>query len=426
MQVDVHKVNSYKRQLKVKIDPSELKEVEDKAVRKIRKDVSIRGFRKGKAPLNLIKQRYAESIKLEVMESAISDFYTRALNEVNINPISPGNINNLTFDNIESGMEFDIEVEVEPEIELKKYKGLKVEKEIPVVTDKMKEQVLSNLREQYATAQELEEVKEGSHVIFDAQLLGDGDVPVIGRKFEDVQVKVGSGEFDPELEQSLIGVQKDQQKIIRKTVEARSQEQNSKTESYQITIKSIQEKELPPLDDDFVQNLQDDSIQTLEQLKERIHLNLKQDVERRSQEQFISRLIDELLKENPFEAPASMVDHYLDHWVEDIKKQFKGEKIDESTIRQNYRARAIHNVRWYLIKGAIAEQENIQVEEKEIDELIDKMNVEEKQKKELKTNSRFLGRLREDLLEQKVINLLASNADIVEVYPTENPESSNV
>lgn len=424
MQVDVQKLNSYKRQLKVKIDSSELKEVEDQAIRKIRKGAAIRGFRKGKAPVSLIKQRYAENIKMEVMEQAISDFYSKALEEARINPISVGNINNLTFDNVESGMEFDIEVEVEPDIELKKFKGLKVEKEIPVVTDKMIEDVLENLRQQYATAQELDEVKEGAHVVFDAQLLGEGDVPVIGRKFEDVQIQIGSGEFDLELEQSLIGVQKGEQKIVRRTIEPKSKEEGRHTESYRITVKSIQEKDLPPLDDDFVQNLQDDSVQTLDQLKERIRENLKNDVERRSREQFVSRLIDELLKENPFDAPDSMVDHYLDHVVEDIKGQFKGQKIDDSTVRKNYRAHAIHNVRWYLIKRALVEKENIKVEKKEIEDLIDQIKVDDKQKERMKTDPNFLNRLGEDLLEQKIINLLESNADIIEVYPTENMESS--
>lgn len=423
MQVNVNEVNSYTRQLFVKIDPEELKAIESRAVNKIKRDASIPGFRKGKAPVGLIKQRFSESIKAEVMEEAISDFYGKALEEAKIDPIAQGKINDLKFDKIEKGMEFEIEVEIEPEIELKKYKGLKVEKEVPVVTDNMREQVIDNLRNQYATVKELDEAKEGDYVAFDAQLLGEGDVPVIGRKFEDIQVKIGTGEFDPDLEKELIGVKKGQQKIIRKTVEPKSKKEKPQVESYQINVKSIEEKTLPPFDEDFVQNLQDDSIQTLDQLKERININLKNDIERRSREQFVSRLIDELLKENPFDAPASMVDHYLEHLVHDIKDQSKGQEVDEATVKQNYRAYAIHNIRWYLIKKKIAELENIEVEQKEINEWIDKMRLEEKQKEEFKKNQQIKNRIGEDLMEQKVIGLLESNADIVEIYPQENSSS---
>ena len=424
MQVEVNEVNAYTRKLSVKIDPSELKEVENKAINKIKKNTALPGFRKGHVPIGLIKQRFGENIKLEVMENAISQFYGKALDQTKINPINQGKIENLKLDKIEDGMEFEIEIEVEPEIELKKYKGLKVEKEVGVVTDNMKEKVINNLREQFATVKELEESKEGDFITFDAQLLGDGDMPVIGRKFEDIYIKIGSGEFDKEFEKELVGLNKDQEKIIRKTNEPKSKKEKPQIESYKISVKSIQEKNLLPLDNDFVQNLQDDSIKTLDQLKERIDINLKSDVERRSREQFVSRLIDELLKENPFDAPDSMVDHYLEHLVEDIKNQSKDQNVDEESVRKNYRAYAIHNIRWHLIKRKIIELEKIEVDQKEINDFIDKMNFQEKQKKELKENPQFKNRIREDLLEQKVINLLESNTDIVEIYPQEKTETN--
>lgn len=433
MQVDVSTVNSYKRQLNVKVDPDELKEIETEAINKFKKSASIPGFRKGHAPAGLIKKRFAESIKLEVMENAVSKFYGEALEKANINPINQGTISNLKMDpdgSGKTGMEFEIEIEVEPEIVLKKYKGLKVEKQMAVVTDKMKEDVINNLREQYATIKELDEAKEGSYITFDAQLLGEGDVPVIGRKFDDIHIKLGSGEFDPDFERELVGIRKGQQKIIRKPIESKSQseirrggKEQPRVESYQIDAKAIQEKNLPPFDNEFVQNLQDESIQTLDQLKDRINVNLQNDAERRSREQFVSRLIDELLKENPFDAPASMVDHYLDHLVHDIKHQSKEREIDESTVRKNYRAYAIHNIRWYLIKKKIVEMEKIEVDQSEINELIDKMNFEEKQKKEFKQNEQFKNRIGDDLLEQKVIGLLESNAEIIEVYPVDGSGS---
>jgi FKBP-type peptidyl-prolyl cis-trans isomerase (trigger factor) len=119
-----------------------------------------------------------------------------------------------------------------------------------------------------------------------------------------------------------------------------------------------------------------------------------------------------------------MVDHYLEHLVEDIKNQSKGEKVDEETVRKNYRAYAIHNIRWHLIKKKIIELEKIEVVQKEIDDFIDKLNFDEKQKNEFKKNHQFQHRIQEDLLEQKVISVLESNADIIEIYPQEKTKKA--
>jgi trigger factor len=419
MQVNIKEINDFTRILSVQIDASELQGIESRVIQKIRKSAALPGFRKGRVPLGLIKQRYADTIKLELMEDSISEYYGKAIGETNLQPVSQGKINNLKFENIKDGMEFEIEIEVEPDIELKKYKGLKVEKEIPIVTDEMQERVLNSLREQYATISKVDDSKEGDHITFDAQLLGEGDVPVVGKKFENISVKIGSGDFDPEFEKELIGLINNQKSILRKSVPPDPSKNRNKptTESYEIKVKQIEEKELPELNDEFVKNIQDETLETLAQLKERINTNLKKDLKHRSQEQFVSRLIDELLKENPFDVPSSMVEHYLDHLIEDIKNQSKDKNIDEAAVRQNYRAYGIHNIRWYLLKKKLIEIENINVEMSEIEQRIDNMNLEDNQKKQLRQNIQFKNNLKDDLLEQKLIGLLESHADIVEIFP---------
>ena len=424
VQVDIKDLNTFTRILAVQVTSQELLEIEKRVVNKIKKTTTLPGFRKGRVPLSIIKKRYADSIKLEIIEDSISEYYSKALHDAHIHPIAQGKINNVDFEEIESGMKFEIEVEIEPDIELKKDKGLKVEREVPVVTDKMREDALNSIREQFSTVKEADIVKEGFHVSLDAQKLGEGDVPVVGQKFEDLKIKVGLGEFDPDFEKQLVGLKKDAQSVIRKSIQPNPENKLKKTmtESYRVTVKSIEEKELPPLDDEFLKNLQDNDLKTIEQLKERINNNLKIEIERRSREQFVSRLIDELLKENPFDVPPSMVDHYLEHLVEDIKNQSKGQKVDESLIRQNYKAYAIHNIRWYLLKQKLVENDNINVEENEIYSAIDQMRIDDSQKEQFKKNKQLQNRIKEDLLEQKVINLLETNADIVEVYPQDSLE----
>jgi trigger factor len=418
MRFEVEKMDSVRRKIVVNVEPEELKNIEKTVLRKHQKSVSIPGFRKGHAPAGLLKRSFGEAIKADVMESAISQYYENLLSQLDFKPISRGEVIHIQFDNVETGLEFHVELEAEPEIELKKYKGLKVEKEIPMVTDEMVEKALAELQESFATTKTVEKSREGHFISFDAQQLGDGDVPMIGQKFEDITVKIGSGEFDPELEKQLIGLETNQEKIIRKIVPPPTDAKDDMpdTEGFKITVKSIEERELPHLDDELAKNLQDDNIETLDQLKDVLRKNIQTNLEQRSLQQFQSRLIDELLKENPFDVPPSMIKHYLEHVVDDLKARYPKEKIDEKLIRERYRADAIHNIRWLLLKDKIEKNENIDVSQEDISRKIDESNYSEEEKKKMKKDARFKSMLKDNMREEKVLKLLEENAEVTEVF----------
>ena len=421
MQFNIEDLSPIKRKIKITLEPEEVGQIETQIVRKYQKEVQVPGFRRGKVPAGIIRKRYGDAIKLDVIEEAISRFYGQVLDESKLNPISQGKVTDIQFQGVQNGMEIHVEVEVEPEIELKKYKGLKVEKDVRRVTEDMVQSVLKDLQERYAVARDVDESQEGHLITFDIQQLGEGDVPIVGRKYENVTVKIGSGEFDPELEKQLVGLKVDQKVVVRRTVPPVEGEgdQAPRIESYEVTVKTIQEKEYPELNDEFVKELNEENIETLEDLKAVIRKNLQQDLEQRSHEVFVNRLIDELLKENPFEVPESMVDHYLDHIVNDLKQRSQGQPIDEREIRESYRAQAIHHIRWHLIKEKIIEVENLSVTDDEVEEAISRMNISDDQREQLHQMKYYRDRLAQDLLDRKVIQFLEQHAEIVEVRPEE-------
>ncbi len=421
MQFDVKEVDSCTRQITLNIEPDELSKIEADVIRELKKSVSVPGFRKGKVPTGIIKKRYADHIKSQVADKAISHYYQEALVQANIEPLSQAEVSELKFNEVQSGLEAELKTEVEPKVELKKYRGLKVEKEVPVVTDSMMQRALNEIRNQFATKKEIDEVKEGSLVNFNVQELGEGDIPIVGKKMEDVEVEIGSGEFDAELEKQMIGLKFNEEAILRKTTPPapESQDQHPQTESYKVIINLVEQQELPPLDDELAKNLQEGDIETLEQLKERIRENLKRNLEQRSRQQFTSRLIDELLRENPFDVPNSMVEHYLNHVIDDIKKSNPNQNFDEGYIRQKQRSDAIQTVRWYFLKDKIAKAENLEVTPEEIDQQIESANLDEGSKKQIRSSSYYKDRIREDILTEKVIKFLEEHADITEVYPQE-------
>jgi len=380
MQTEVQTINSYSKKVKVQISTEELQPIEKNLLKKYQKSVQIRGFRKGKAPLNLVKQQYGIMIQQDLIEETIQTYYFEALNRADVKQVSPGKITDIKFENIDSGMVFEMEVETEPEFELKKYKGLRVEKDVIEVTDEMVEDTLQQLRERYATIKEVEEARQNHHVYFDLQELDQGGLPIVGHKYENLHVELGSGKFD----------------------------------------KKIEEKEYPELDDEFVKNLDDDSIENLEQLRERIRENIKRDLEYRTERTFTDRLIDELLKENPFELPPTMIENYINNLVENFLKQNRSQRINEEAVRKEYRPLAIHHLRWHFLKKKIMEAENIQVSDEEVVNHIDSLPVDDKEKARLKNDKQQFNNIREDILERKIIDLLKENAEIIEVYPQKN------
>ncbi len=419
MQTDVEMVNTYSRKLKVDISSEELVPLEQKVLKNYQRRAEIPGFRPGKAPLNIVRQRHSELIKQELIDEALRKFYSEALVKANINPVSQGKIIDFKFENIDSGMQFEIEVEVEPEIELKKYKGLKVDREVVSVTDEMVDEALQQLREQYATVKEINQAEKDHYIYFNAQELDKGDIPIVGHKYENLHVQLGSGKFDPEIEKQLIGIKKGEKRVVGKeTIRlGPNKEEQKQRSSLEIHVKKIEEKEFPELDDTFVQNLNDNKLENLQQLKERIRNNLVIDLQQRTEDLLQKRLIDELLKENPSDVPPSMIENYLDSLIEDIKKQSKDRNVDEESIRKEYRPAAIHNLRWHFLRKKLIDTENISITQEEINNIIDAANLDKKTKNRLTSDKHYMDHLREDLIERKVIEMLKQNAEIIEVFP---------
>jgi trigger factor len=419
MQTSIQNLNSYSKKIEVEVSAEELVPIEQKIIKNYQKSANIPGFRPGKAPLNIVRQRHQQMIQQDLIEETLRYFYIKAIEEADIKPVAEGKITDIKLEDLKNGLQFAIEVEVEPELELQKYKGLKVEKDIVEVTDDMIENALGGLQEQYATVKEVNEAKIGNYLYFNAQELDTGDVPVIGKKYENLELVLGEGKFDPEIEGQLEGIKRGEKRIVRKQMidPSQTKDKDKKTSSLEIHIKKIEEKDFPDLNDEFVKNLNDENLESVEQLRDRIQQNMKIDLGNRTENQLRNRLIDELLKENTFDVPPSMIEHYLQEMIKDIARQSKTETIDEETVRKEYRASAIHNIRWYFLKRKLVEIENISVTDEEINKIIDESGLDDKVKNQAKKDKHYLGHLRDDLMESKVIEVLKNHAEIVEVYP---------
>ena len=242
------------------------------------------------------------------------------------------------------------------------------------------------------------------------QELDDTNVPLVGKKYDNIRIQLGQGNFDKDLEEQLIGMKKGDEKIIKKEYPANFNQKQlaGKTERYAVKIEKLEQEDLPEIDRDFIRAI-DPEIASLEQLRERIKSQMEIRYKYESENRFYNQLIHELLQQNPFEVPEPLISEYLEQIVRDVKQ--KDKQTDEETIRKNYRVDALFHLKWYYLKQKIAELENIKVGEEDILHVIEKIE-DEKIRKHYLENDNLKKRLLDDLFEKKIFSFIRNNSKI--------------
>ncbi|MCD6374086.1 MAG: trigger factor [Caldisericaceae bacterium] len=414
VKTEIKKLSSSKRELKVTLPKGKVDEIREDQAKKIRKEAQVPGFRKGKAPLGMVKKRYASLIEAYSLEKAVEKSLELASEQENLEILGTPEAKEVNFDD-DGNLVSQIEFETYPEIELKKYKGIELIRDKYVITDQLVENNIQQLLKERAEISSSDgPVAEGNLVKVDMQELDESGVPVVGRKYEDVEFKVGEGRFDKEIELQLVGAKKGETKRVEKVYpeDFPQKEFAGKKELYDITVKEISIETLPELNDEFVQELGDESLKTVEDLKKRIRENLERRYEDESEARLEDDLIQTLLSENEFDVPKAMVDNYLNSLVRNAKIQFPDAR--EEDLRKAYQANAETMVKWYYFMEKVAEAENIEVTDEEIDKLLEETVVKEEDRKKIKENPNQMLRIKDDLFYEKVKNFLLEQAEIKE------------
>lgn len=418
MKTVIKDISSYKRRLEIEVDDSEVGPYLEKAYHSYQRKMNIDGFRKGKIPLSILKKRFGDAIRAEVTDDLIQKFYKKAVEEEKLCVVSPANILDFSFGE-GNPLRFTAEVEVEPKIEITDYKGFKVEKEIVKVTKDDVNTTLEILQEQRAKKSPVEGTAEAGHIIEgNVQALDSSGVPLVGNKWENVVIELGKPPLGELVQDQLLGVvvgDKKQFTIVQpeRDVDGKVKQKESR---YSIDVKSIQEKMLPELNDEFAKAMGE--FQNLEELKEDILQRLKLQKEDEAERLLNTRLVDELIRRNDFEVPPSMVENILQSSWKEYEKN-PDREIDESKFREENRASVIWNIKWHLIQKKIIEMEGLEVSDQEVGSEIEKM-VKASPKNEKRIKAQFKDperrkRLKENLLEQKLLRIIKDNTKIKEV-----------
>lgn len=383
-----------------------------------RRKVKVDGFRKGKAPDRVILQRHGDAIRADAIEAVLPRAITDALEAHEISPLGPPQLRELNYG--ESGpLMVKATVEVMPEFEVKGYRGLKLEKWIRPIADQDVEVALKGLLERTAELVPVErEARYGDYLLVDIIQCDASGTPLIGEKSPNRTLLVAEEGEGADVGHQLVGVSKgeDRKVVVQHGADAPDAAGTAHQHVYLVQVNEVKEKQLPTLDDEYARGLGD--FEDLADLRRQVREDLEKEVEGEARRRMVGQAIEEVVRKNPIEVPESLVNRYLDGVVADHRQAAGEQQIDEGFIRQRYRDIATLQIKWQLISSRIARQESIEVGDEEVRERVDRFaesyGIGGGEAFRLFREQGRLDRVRADIQEEKVVDLLLESAKIKE------------
>jgi trigger factor len=415
LKVTLKEGQSWTRILEIEIPIEEINSQFEATFEDYRKKAKIPGFRPGKAPIGIVKQRFAADAKGDVIEALLPKAYEQALIQQDLIPINTPKITDIKFEEGQP-LTFKAEFEIRPKIELKKYTGFRIEKKTPVVGDKEVDESLQYLRDRLAEYHPVQRPAEnGDRVVADLIKKHDKLGKLNEEKLENVEIDLGSKGLIDEFQRGLLGMRIGEMKDISVKYPDDYNESNLAGDQilYLVVVKEIKKKSLPELNDEFAAKIS--KLKTLDELKQKTKENLEsqavEDATRLLKNEVIKRVVDV----NLFDVPISLLDEYLNSVVEDYKQ--KNEKVDEQAIRSQFRGLGENLLRWNYLYYEIAKAEKIKVEaddrKKWVENFAKTYNITEDAAREYLGKSKKIQDIDDSILENKVLDHIINNSEII-------------
>jgi len=411
-----------RRELELEIPAEDVSKATEKVAKEIARVARVPGFRPGKAPVSLIKRRFADDIKGEVLQSLVPEKVEKAVAEQKLNPVSQPQVDKLDF-NEGQPLKFRAVFEVLPEFELAKYKGLDIEMPAMEVTDDDVNKALDETRERAAAFAPVEgrAVENGDFVQLKLAGTPDGGGDPI--QADSVMCHVGAEETMQPFNENLLGANVGDHKTFDVDYPADYPDAKlaSKKFHYDADVTAIKVKKLPELNDDFAKDVSDAT--TLDELKKKIRESLEHEREHRRKDLQREKIIFELVKGHDFPVPESLVEHQKDVRLERVVRSLAQQGVDPRAVnldwvslRQRQQERATEDVKAELIIDRIASTENIDVTEEDIQQELEHLGGHSGETVEAirarLTKQGALDRMKAKLRSDKTLDWLAQNANV--------------
>ncbi|MCI8352026.1 MAG: trigger factor [Clostridia bacterium] len=417
--------NKNEVKLEFTIEATKFDEAIKKVYLKSAKYFNIPGFRKGKAPMNIVEKYYGDEIFYEdAFNEVVPEVYEKELKENNIEAVSHPDID---VKQIGKGQDliFTAVVQTKPEVELGKYKGIELKKVEYNVTDHDIEHELGHMQEKNARLVSVEDraVESGDITVIDFEGFVDG-VAFEGGKAENHELTIGSNTFIPGFEDQIIGMKIDEEKDINVKFpeEYFSEELKGKDATFKVKLHEIKKKELPELNDEFAKDVSE--FDTLDELKNSIKEKIEEENKNKAKYETEDAAVKAVCDNVTIDIPSGMIETEIDNMTKEIEQRlsYQGMKLDnylqmigktQAEFRKEYEEQATTSVKSRLVLEAIIKAENIEADEEKVNEKIKQMAEMYGQKEEqLKENEGFVNYIKESLKNEKAVEFIVENAKI--------------
>jgi trigger factor len=425
MEVKKEVLEGNKIKLEVEIESDKVDQALTQAYKKVVKDVSIPGFRKGKAPRKIIENRFGkEVLHKDALDILIPQGYSEAVEETDIEPVAQPDIEEFYIAAGEPAT-FTAIVEVKPEVKLGEYKELGIEKEDAEVGEDEVNARLEKMQNEHSqlVSSDREELQDGDFAIIDFTGYVDGE-EFPGGSAEEYSLEIGSGSFIPGFEEQLIGLKVGETKNVEVTFpeDYHADDLAGADATFDVTLKEIKVKEVPELDNDFAIEASD--YETIDELRVSIEEELAAQKETSVENNFREELIKKASENAEVDITDTLIDEQLDQMFQslsqsisqqgmDVETYFNYLGMDEAGWREQNKETAADRAKELLVLEAIADLEEIEVTDEELDQEIDEIaEMHDQEPEKIKAIFQMQGQLhhlKEDIKRQKTIDFLIEN-----------------
>lgn len=417
MEVTVHTLTEVSREVEIEVNKEELQPYFDKAYREYGPKIDIKGFRKGKAPVELIKKLYGDMIEHEYLEKLAGELYRKVVKEKELKPIGDPTLTDMKYDR---GERFwvKIQYDIRPTVTLNKYKGLTVETVVHKVTDDELEEELVRMRKINSTREEVEKVTNDEHVVTaDLQEFDETGFPVIGKKNDNAKFYLADPQLEQPFKDALQTTQKGNEHEIRFE---HSHDDHVHKVHMKARVTKVEKVVLPELNDEFVKKVTKEKVGTLEDFRKGIREDLENYWKEKNRRNLINAVVSEIIRLHEFQVPESLIRSVLENLLEEIKGQYPNKQLpadfDVDKFFEENRGYAIFQAKWALLREEIVKAENLTVDDEALVALAEreapKIGID---KERLITYYKSSDQIKDRLVGDKLIDMLISSSTIKEV-----------
>lgn len=423
MKATVSEPETWKRVIDIEVPQEEIQGAFDLKLKKYKSEINMPGFRPGKVPVAMVKQRFGASIRAEVVDDFIQKAFKESCEENKILPVSQPKVNNVQ-DEEGKPLVFQIEAQVDPKIEIAGYDKLKVKAEPKKIKDADVDKMVADIKERFAEFKDIEgKIKKGDFIRIEYQKVLIDGVERTEIKNPEYPVQVGGDDRIKEFDAALIGHSAGDVVEIKVNFPKDYADSNIAGKAGEFTVKvtAVQEKILPEINEEFLKKL--GSFENEEDFRKKLFSNLEQEETNKAKNEAYDKAIETLIEKNAFDVPPARIEQFMDYVQQENEKYKRaGDPVlTREDLEQQYHDIAIRSIKRQRIIEFVASAEKIKPTQEEVDAEIQKVadmynQPFENIKQAFRQNGTTL-RIREDIKERKTLDFL-----IGEYVPSEKTE----